>query len=69
MSATTSRACSLPSRIVLAGILFADLPVTLVGIPLHHYLLSGDCQIINLNLLVPTARGYTYGTPGTLMRG
>jgi hypothetical protein len=41
--ATTSRACSLPSQIVLGGILVADIPVSLTGIPLHHRLLSGNC--------------------------
>jgi hypothetical protein len=69
MSATTSRAGSLPGRILLAGILVADMRVTLAGIPLCHCLLSGDGQIIQLNLLIPAARGNTSGTPGTLMRG
>jgi hypothetical protein len=67
--ATTSRACSLPDRIVLAGTLVADMPVTLTSISLCHRLLSGDCQIIHLDLLVPAARGHTSGTPGAMMRG
>jgi hypothetical protein len=40
--ATTSRACSLPDRIVLADTLVADMPVTLAGISLRHHLLFGD---------------------------
>jgi hypothetical protein len=59
----------LPSRIVLAGTLVADIPVTLTGILLHHRPLFGDCRIIHLDLLVPAVRGYTSGTPGTRMRG
>jgi hypothetical protein len=45
------------------------LPVTLTGISLRHRLLSGDCRIIHLDLLVPAARGHTFGTPGAMMRG
>jgi hypothetical protein len=45
------------------------MPITLAGICLHHRLLSGDCRIIHLDLLVPAARGYTSGTPGVMMRG
>jgi hypothetical protein len=67
--ATTSQACSLPGRRILAGTLVADIPVTLTGISLGHRLLSGDCRIIHLDLLVPAARGHTSGTPGTWMRG
>jgi hypothetical protein len=59
----------LPGRIVLAGTLVADLPVTLTSIILRHHLLSGDCRIIHLDLLVPAARGHTSGTPGAMMRG
>jgi hypothetical protein len=55
--ATTSRGCSLPGRIVLAGTLVADISVTLTGIPLCHRPLSGDCWIIHLDLLVSAARG------------
>jgi hypothetical protein len=69
ISATTSRACSLPGRTVLADTLVADIPVTLTGIPLCHRLLSGDCRIIHLDLLVLAARGYTSDTPGARMRG
>jgi hypothetical protein len=36
---------------------------------LHYRLLSGDCRIIHLDLLVPAARGHTSGTPGAWMRG
>jgi hypothetical protein len=67
--ATTSRACSLPSRRILVCTLVADILVTLAGISLRHRLLFGDCRIIHLDLLVPVARGYTFGTPGTWMRG
>jgi hypothetical protein len=67
--ATSSRACSLPGRHILAGTLVADIFVTLAGIPLNNSLLPGDCQIIHLDLLVPAARGYTSGTPGAWMRG
>jgi hypothetical protein len=49
--------------------LIADMPITLAGIPLRHCLLSGDGRIIDLNLLVPAARGNTSGMPGTLMQG
>jgi hypothetical protein len=67
--ATSSRACSLPGRTVLADTLVADILVTLTGISLRHRLLSGDCRIIHLDLLVPAAKGYTSGTPGAAMRG
>jgi hypothetical protein len=67
--ATTGRACSLPGRMILAGTLVADILVTLTGIPLRHCLLSGDCRIIHLDLLVSEARSYTSGTPDAWMRG
>jgi hypothetical protein len=67
--ATTGRACSLPSRHILAGTLVADILVTLTGIPLNNCLLSGNCRIIHLDLLIPAARGHTSGTPGAWMRG
>jgi hypothetical protein len=67
--ATTGRACSLPGRHILAGTLVADILVTLAGIPLNNCLLSGDCRIIHLDLLVSVARGYTSGMPGAWMRG
>jgi hypothetical protein len=67
--ATTSRACSLPGQRILAGTLVANISVTLTGIPLHHRLLSGDCRIVHLDLLVLAARGYTSGTLGAWMRG
>jgi hypothetical protein len=67
--ATTGQARSLPGQNILADTFLADIPVTLTGIPLNHRLLSGDCQIIHLDLLVPAARGHTSDTPGTWMRG
>jgi hypothetical protein len=67
--ATTSRACSLLGRRILAGTLVADILVTLTGISLHHCLLSSNHRIIHLDLLVPAARGYTFDTPGAWMRG
>jgi hypothetical protein len=67
--ATTSRACSLPDWRILASTLVANILVTLTSFLLHHRLLSGDCRIIHLDLLVPAARGYTFGTPGAWMRG
>jgi hypothetical protein len=69
ISATIGRACSLPGRHILAGTLVADILVTLAGIPLNNSLLSGECRILHLDLLVPVARGYTSGTPGAWMRG
>jgi hypothetical protein len=67
--ATTNRACSLPGRRILASTPIADIPVTLADISLRHRLLSGDCRIIHLDLLVPVARGYTSNTLGAWMRG
>jgi hypothetical protein len=67
--ATTNRACSLPDRRILAGTLVADIPITLAGISLRQCLLSGNCRIIHLDLLVPVARGYTSSMLGTWMRG
>jgi hypothetical protein len=67
--ATTGRACSMPGRHILALLLAADIFVSLAGILLHHRLLAGDSRIIHLDLLVPTARGHTSGTPGAGMRG
>jgi hypothetical protein len=67
--ATTGRACSLLGRHILAGLLAADMLVSLSGTLLNHCLLSGDCRIIHLDLLVPAARGHTSGTPGAGMRG
>jgi hypothetical protein len=67
--ATTGRACSLPGRHILAGLLAADILVSLAGTLLNYCLLSGDCWIIHLDLLVPAARGHTSGTPGAWMRG
>jgi hypothetical protein len=67
--ATTGRACSLLGRHILAGILAADILVSLAGTLLNYRLLSGDCRIIHLDLLVPAARGHTSGTPGAWMRG
>ena len=67
--ATTGRACSLPGRHILAGLLAADIFVSLAGTLLNYCLLSGDYRIIHLDLLVPAARGHTSGTPGAGMRG
>jgi hypothetical protein len=67
--ATTGRACSLPGRHILAGFLAADILVSLAGTLLNHCLLSGDCWIIHLDLLVPAARGHTSGTPSAGMLG
>jgi hypothetical protein len=41
----------------------------LAGTLLNYHLLSGNCQIIHLDLFVPAARGHTSSTPGTWMRG
>jgi hypothetical protein len=67
--ATTGRDCSLPGRHILASTLPADIFVCLAGILLNHCLLSGDCRVIHLDLLVPAARGHTSGTPGAQMQG
>jgi hypothetical protein len=67
--AATGRACSFLGRHILAGTLVADILVALAGIPLNNCLLSGDCRIVHLDLLVPAARGHTSGTPGAWMRG
>jgi hypothetical protein len=67
--ATTGRACSWPGRHILTGLLAADILVSLAGTLLNHCLLSSDCQIIHLDLLVPVARGHASGTPGAGMRG
>jgi hypothetical protein len=67
--ATTARACSLSGRHILAGLLAADILVSLAGTLLNYCLLSGDCRIIHLDLLVPAVRGHTSGTPSAWMRG
>jgi hypothetical protein len=67
--ATTGRARSLPGRNILAGILVADILVSLAGILLNYRLFFGDCRIIHLDLLVPAAGGHTFGTPSAWMRG
>jgi hypothetical protein len=67
--ATTGRACSLPGWHILAGLLAADILVSLAGTLLNYCLLFSDCRIIHLDLLVPAARGHTSGTPGAWMRG
>jgi hypothetical protein len=67
--AATGRACSLPSRHILTGLLAADILVSLASTLLNYCLLSGNCQIIHLDLLVPAARGHTFGTPGACMLG
>jgi hypothetical protein len=67
--ATTGRACSLPGRHILTGLLATDILVSLAGTLLNYCLLSGDCRIIHLDLLVPAARGHTSGMPGAWMWG
>jgi hypothetical protein len=67
--AATGRTCSLPGRHILTGLLAADILVSLAGILLNYCLLSGNCQIIHLDLLVPATRGHTSGTPGAWTRG
>jgi hypothetical protein len=67
--ATTGRACSLPGRHILTSLLAANILVSLTGTLLNYCLLSGDCRIIHLDLLVPAARGHTSGTPGAWMWG
>jgi hypothetical protein len=67
--ATTGRACSLPGRHILTGLLAADSLVSLADTILNYRLLSGNCRIIHLDLLVPAAKGHTSGTPGAWMRG
>jgi hypothetical protein len=67
--APTGRSCSLPGRHILASLLAVDILVSRAGTLLHHCLLSGDCRIIHLDLLVPTARGHTSCMPGAWMRG
>jgi hypothetical protein len=67
--ATTGRNSSLPGWHILTCLLAADILVSMAGTLLHHRLLSGDCRIIHLDLLISVARGHTSGTPGTRMRG
>jgi hypothetical protein len=67
--ATTGRACSLPSRHILADILATDILVSLADTLLNYRLLSGNCRIIHLDLLVTAARSHTSGTLGAWMRG
>jgi hypothetical protein len=67
--ATTGRTCSLSGQHILTSLLVADILVSLAGTLLGYYLLSGNCRIIHLDLLVPAARGHTFGTPGAWMRG
>jgi hypothetical protein len=67
--ASTGRHCSLPGRYILACILAADIFVSLAGTFLNYRLLSGNCRIIHLDLLVPASRSHTSGTPSTGMRG
>jgi hypothetical protein len=67
--ATTGRDCPLPGRHILASTLAAGIFISLAGTLLNYCLLSGNCRIVHLNLLVPAARGHTSGTPGTWMRG
>jgi hypothetical protein len=67
--AATGRTCSLSGRHILIDLLVADILVSLAGTLLNYCLLSGNCRIIHLDLLIPAARGHTSGTPGAWMRG
>jgi hypothetical protein len=67
--ATTGRACSLAGRHILAGMLVADILVGSADILLDNCLLSGDCRIIHLDLLVPASRSHTSGMLSAGMRG
>jgi hypothetical protein len=67
--AATGRRCSLPGRHILACLLAADIFVSLAGTLLNYRLLSGNCRIIHLYLLVSAARSHTSGTPSAGMRG
>jgi hypothetical protein len=67
--AATGQTCSLSGWHILTSLLVADILVNLAGTLLSYGLLSGNCRIIHLDLLVPTARGHTSGTPGAWMRG
>jgi hypothetical protein len=67
--ATSGRAYSLPDWHILTSLLVANILVSLAGTLLNYRLLSGDCRIIHLYLLVPEARGHTSGMSGTWMRG
>jgi hypothetical protein len=64
----------LPGRIVLASIALAGMlttstPITLASIALTSHLLSGNCQIIDLKLLVFAVGGETLGMLASIMRG
>jgi hypothetical protein len=67
--AATGQTCSLPGQHILTGLLAADILVSLAGTLLNYCLLFGNCRIIHLDLLIPAARGHTFGTSGTWMRG
>jgi hypothetical protein len=67
--ATTGRACSLPGRHILAGMLVANILVGLAGILLDNRLFSGNRRVIHLDLLVPASRSHTSGTLSAGMRG
>jgi hypothetical protein len=66
--ATTGQARSLPGRHIMAGILAADILISLAGTLLNYRLFSGHGRIIHMDLLVPAARGHTSGTPGAWIR-
>jgi hypothetical protein len=67
--ATTGRACSLPGRHILPGMLVADILVGLASILLDNCLFSGNRRVIHLDLLVPASRSHTSGTLSAGMRG
>jgi hypothetical protein len=67
--AATGRTCSLPGRHILAGMLVANILVSLAGILLDNYLFSGNRRVIHLDLLVPASGSHTSGTLSTGMRG
>jgi hypothetical protein len=67
--ATTGRACFLPGRHILTGMLVADILVGLAGILLDNCLFSGNRRVIHLDLLVPASRSHTSGTLSAGMRG
>jgi hypothetical protein len=63
----------LPDQIILDGIAMTDIltagmPSALAGIALSSHMLSGEGQIIHLELLVQAIGGNTLGTIAGIMR-